>query len=104
LVLLATHIVPDVEYIAKEIMILKNGKLVMQGTPKELGKSVRGKVWNVMASEKDMDIITNKYPVVNVRRVDNGFLLRIVCEDQPQGESQLVEPSLEDVFLSILNN
>jgi len=42
IVLLATHIVSDVEYIAKEVLILKKGKLVKKGTTKELERTVEG--------------------------------------------------------------
>jgi ABC-2 type transport system ATP-binding protein len=102
IVLLATHIVPDVEYIAKEILILRKGKLVKKGTPKALEKVVEGKVWNVVVSEGDVEKYTYKYPVGNVKRVENGLQLRIVSECNPEGVGEAAIPSLEDVFLSIM--
>ena len=53
LVLLATHIVSDVEYIAKEVLILKKGRLVLQGTPEEISRNLTGKVWQGVTSEAE---------------------------------------------------
>ena len=44
IVLLATHIVSDVESIADEILLMQSGHLVKSGTVEELLDSVRGKV------------------------------------------------------------
>lgn len=101
LVLLATHIVPDVEYIAKEILILNKGKLVMQGSPEQLEKSVEGKVWDVIVGEEEMEASVERYQVRNVKRLEKEFSLRIVSDEAPPGRSKQVQPSLEDVFLSI---
>lgn len=101
LVLLATHIVPDVEHIAKEILILNKGRLVMQGSPEQLEKQVEGKVWDVIVAEDEMEEWVESYQVRNVKRLDGEFLLRIVSDEAPSGRSHQVRPSLEDVFLSI---
>jgi len=101
LVLLATHIVPDVEYIAKEILILNKGKLVMQGSPEQLEQSVVGKVWDIIVGEEEMEQYVERYQVRNVKRLEREFSLRIVSDDVPPGRSKPVQPSLEDVFLSI---
>lgn len=104
LVLLATHIVPDVEHIAKEILIVNQGRLVMQGPPEELEKSVEGKVWNVLVGEEEMEEWVEKYQVRNVKRLGSEFLLRVVSHERPQGKAEQVPPSLEDVFLSIFQH
>ncbi len=104
LVLVATHIVPDVEYIAKEILILKKGKLVVQGTPEDLTQNISGNVWNVVSDAKQIENWMERFPVGNVKRVGDKYQLRIVCEDRPIGNVTPAEPSLEDVFLSIFGN
>lgn len=103
IVLLATHIVSDVEYIAKEIMILKKGSLTLRGEPKELEEKVRGKVWNVTADESTMDKLMEKYPVGNVKYTGDGFRLRIISEEQPGEEAVKEEPALEDLFLYLFH-
>ena len=101
LVLLATHIVSDVEYIAKEILILDQGKLVMQGSPEQLENSIQGKVWEMIVSEEEMEAAVEKYQVRNVKRLEGEFSLRMISNHAPSEKCKAVQPSLEDVFLSI---
>lgn len=42
IVLLATHVVPDVEYISKEILVMDGGCIVRHGAPKELLADMEG--------------------------------------------------------------
>lgn len=100
IVLLATHIVSDIEYIAKEVLILKKGKLVMQGTPEKLCESLKGKVWQVMTTEEQMSDWVEAYNIGNIKRIEKDFVLRIISENKPNGHMSDVEPCLEDVFLS----
>lgn len=98
-ILLATHIVSDVECIAKEIILLKKGKLIVQGTPRELEQAIRGKVWNVTANAEDAALLGNRYCVSNMKQQGEGFELRIVNDGSPVCRAKTVAPNLEDVFL-----
>ena len=40
IVIIATHVVQDIEYIAKEVMLLRNGELVAKDTPSALLSTV----------------------------------------------------------------
>lgn len=100
IVLLATHIVADIEYIAKEVLILKKGKLVMQGTPEKLCENLQGKVWQVLTTEEKMSDWVEAYNIGNIKRIEKDFVLRIISQNKPNGDISDVEPCLEDVFLS----
>mgnify|MGYP000517845487 CR=1 FL=1 len=52
IVLLSTHIVSDIEYIADRILIMKNGELIQEGTEAELTEKVKGHVWKCIVSGK----------------------------------------------------
>ena len=99
IILLATHIVSDVEYIAKEILLLRRGTLVMQGTPRELEQSIQGKVWEVSVNEADMALMVDTYCVSNIKQQDGSYLLRIVDDGKPLRGAKPVSPNLDDVFL-----
>lgn len=103
-VLLATHIVSDVEYIATEIIILKKGKLKAKGFVEDLTNNISGKVWNVVSCKNEMEDLMERYKVANVKRMEDKYQLRIVCEKKPTENAIPTEPALEDVFLSIVNN
>ncbi len=99
IILMATHIVSDVECIAREILLLRKGSLVMQGTPAKLEQSIRGKVWELTASTKEAALLSDTYCVSNMKQQEENFGLRIVHDTSPLSSAIPVEPNLEDVFL-----
>lgn len=98
-ILLATHIVSDVECIAKEIMILKEGVLIAQGTTDSLEQSIYGKVWETTVDATEAVKLSNHYYVSNMKQQEKSYLLRIVSDTQPMPEAKRIQPNLEDVFL-----
>lgn len=99
LVLLSTHIVSDVEYIANEILLMKDGKICVAGTPKELLGPMRGQVWSMDVSKKEAGACRRAYKVANVRTTPEGINLRILSAQRPSENALPQEPVLEDVFL-----
>ena len=99
-VLLATHIVSDVEFIANEVMILKEGSLIRQGAPGVLEDDLTGAVWAVTVSSDVEQEQFAEVKISNMRRDENGITLRLIALNKPHPDAQLVRPSLEDVFLS----
>lgn len=98
-ILLATHIVSDVECIAKEIIILKEGALITQGTTDTLEQNIYGKVWEVTADRAATLRLGSQYDVSNMKQQGERFLVRIVSGRPPAPEAAAVSPNLEDVFL-----
>lgn len=98
-ILLATHIVSDVECIAKEIIILKEGALITQGTTDALEQNIYGRVWEVTADGADALRLGSQYDVSNMKQQEERFLVRIVSDRPPAPEAVTVSPNLEDVFL-----
>lgn len=98
-VLLATHIVSDVECIAKEIIILKEGALITQGTTGTLEENIYGKVWEVAANAKDAARLGSQYYVSNMKQQGGNFSVRIVSDVPPAANAVRTSPNLEDVFL-----
>lgn len=99
IILLATHIVSDVECIAKEILLLQKGRLVMQGPPAELEQSIHGKVWELTVKRPDEVLLSNRYCISNMKQQGENFLLRIIDDDSPIPGAVPAQPNLDDVFL-----
>lgn len=99
IVLLSTHIVSDVAYIADEILILKAGKLEDRGTPDSLVQEIQGDVWECLVPMKKVTDMTRKFTVSNQRHEENGVVLRIVSLVKPTENAKQVEPTLEDLYL-----
>lgn len=99
IVILSTHIVSDVSYIADFILMMKEGRLFLQGPAAEVTDHIRGKVWEVLAEEREAAGYSRAFRVVNLHHEGDQVRLRIVEDHAPAPEARPVEPSLEDLFL-----
>ena len=99
LVLLSTHIVSDVEFIANDILLMKDGKFFMNGTAEEIISSMDQAVWSCTVPRKEADRFLSKYLVSNVKTVPGGAELRILAKRSPAEGAVMEEATLEDAFL-----
>ena len=99
IVILSTHIVSDVSYIADTILIMKQGRILLQGAPDMVTHSIRGKVWELLTDEQTAADCVHRLSVVNLHHEDGRIRLRIVSDAAPAPNARTVEPSLEDMFL-----
>lgn len=100
IVLISTHIVSDVEYIATQNAIIKEGKLISAGTTTELVTIVEGKVWNAVIPMYKLHEYETKIRIVNLKNQDNDKIsVRYLAENSLIDGSISVVPSLEDAYL-----
>lgn len=99
IVILATHIVSDVEFIANRIILLHEGHLLKEDTPKALCSELQGKVWELSLPDKDVPKDLIHHTISNMARTDSGISMRILSEEQPHPEARPVSANLEEVFL-----
>ena len=100
IVLLSTHIVSDVEYIAGKILLMKDGRIPISGTVQELTASMPERVWLCQVPKGRIDAFLKALKVSNVKNTPDGAELRIISAEQPTDNAVQVVPTLEDVFLS----
>lgn len=99
LVLLSTHIVSDVEYIANEILLMKNGRVAHRGTADALINAMAENVWKCYADRNAVPYLMGKYKISNMKSDGHGAELRIISESRPMPEAVPAEANLEDLFL-----
>ena len=99
IVLLSTHIVSDIEYIANEILLMKDGCITTSGTAEEILASMPEKVWTFTVPKAQIDAYLKAYKVANVKTVPGGAELRVLSDLRPNSGAVEVEPNLEDAFL-----
>lgn len=100
IVLISTHIVSDIEYIATRNAIMKAGKIVDVGTTGELVKQIEGKVWNCVVPAHKMMEYEMSLRIINQRGEDNNqVFIRYLAEHSDVVGSSPVEPRLEDLYL-----
>ncbi|MBD5555729.1 MAG: ABC transporter ATP-binding protein [Roseburia sp.] len=99
IVILSTHIVSDVEYIADEILLMRKGKLIEKGTTEQITAGVKGRVWECLVDVGEVEMLNQKYAVSNLKNQGEQVMLRIVSDQKPTEGAVLTEPNLEDVYL-----
>ncbi len=101
IVLIATHVVSDVEYIAKEVIFLKKGQITDLAPVHKLSEKIAGKVWVLACKSEDVSSLQQIYRVINILQTDTGVSLRLLSEKVPEGHAESVSPTLEDYYLWI---
>lgn len=99
IVILSTHIVSDIEYIAKKIFIMDQGVLQQSSDLAGLLKTMEGKVWKVIVTEDELPRIQMQHKVGNIQRKESGIELRLISDLKPTDQAVETPATLEDVYL-----
>lgn len=100
IVILSTHIVSDVEFIAEEIIMMKSGQIVHFGKPQEITEEISGQVWECIVSSEKAEKYAAAFNTSNLRNIDGGkTILRIIADRPPMANASQVQPNLEDLYL-----
>lgn len=100
IVLISTHIVPDVEYIAACHAMIKDGRLLATGTTEELVRLVEGRVWNCTVSPDAAAEYGGRLQTVSLRNENDGRVFVRYLAERPCGvDSVPAVPRLEDLYL-----
>ena len=100
IVIFATHVVSDIEFIAKEVMLIKKGKLIACDTCENLISKINGKVCEVKVPNGEIEKYERDYNVSNIFRNGNEVTARIVTDTlEAFKNSMIVKPNLEDLYL-----
>ena len=101
IVIIATHVVPDIEYIAKDVIMLKKGVIADNAPPAELLRKIDGCVWRVKTKDEYVQDYQNKYKVTNILKDDDGVSVRILSDTKPDENAIPVTPMLDDYYLHV---
>ena len=100
IVILATHVVSDIEFIAKEVMLLKQGQLLACDTTDNLLKRIENMVYEVNVPDGEVEHFEKKYNVSNIFRNGDKVIARVVSDELPSDlNKESVRPNLEDLYL-----
>ena len=102
IVLISTHVVSDIEFIAKEIILLKQGKLVSHDTCPNLVSKIENKVVEVEIDREELKYYQDNYRVSNLYHNGEKIVVRLVTDNSPENHySKIVKPTLEDLYLYV---
>lgn len=102
IVLISTHVVSDIEFIAKEIILLKQGKLVSYDTCPNLVSEIENKVVEIEIDREELKYYQDNYRVSNLYHNGEKIVVRLVTDNSPENHySKIVKPTLEDLYLYV---
>ena len=99
IIILSTHIVADVEFIADKILLMKQGRIESQGAVGEITRDIEGRVWEYLADQEEALRMNDIFAVSNLKNEGEKVRLRIVSDACPREGAVPVHPGLEDVYL-----
>lgn len=101
IVILSTHIISDIESVAKETIMIKDGKVLLQGTHREILNDMEGKVYSLDTNDEGLvSKIQNEYKVVSINRGIDNISIRFISETKPNYENvKAIEPKFEDIYM-----
>lgn len=104
IIIISTHIVSDIEYISDQVLVMKKGCFILQGTPEELLDKVNGEVWSCKIPNKEWTKYETQYCIANSHALANHVESRIISTEAPIDDAINVEPTLEDLYLKYFSD
>lgn len=100
IIIISTHIVSDIEFIANYLVIMEKGKVITSGETQSLIQTLDGNVFETVINENELSRLENEYKIMNFRNESNGKVTIRYVAHVPLKNSKLVSPSLNDFYLS----
>jgi len=99
-VLLSTHIIEDIKNNCDGLALINNGKVEQFNGFEELEKLASGKVWRIVLTNDDFKKIESKYRILSTNTNDNGLEIRVYSETKPLEDAVVVQPTVEEGYLT----
>jgi ABC-2 type transport system ATP-binding protein len=103
LVLLSTHIVSDVDSIAKQVMMMEYGRVEKNMSSEDYIKQIENCVWSLRVPVERMVEFQNRAVISNVVPQGKEMEVRVIDEQRPSDDAIPVTPNLEDAYLYVFN-
>jgi len=98
-VILSTHIVPDIEATANTVALLSSGRLLDHTTPEALVAAAEGRVYECTVQRDELEELQDEYQVSSTIQRPDGIEARLIAADPPTADARTVPPTLEDGYL-----
>lgn len=103
IVLMSTHIVSDIEETCRNLAIMNRGHVAFQGSREELLEQVSGMVWQAVLDESQQQMAEHNYTITGKLVMEEGTLVRMLAEERPFEQAELVLPNVQDAYLQVMN-
>ena len=99
IVLLSTHIVSDIEYVASDMIIMKQGKIALRDSAERICDTIQNAVWTCTVPPSVANKLSGEHIISNLRHAGDLVELRIVAEEKPSADAIPTKPALDDLYL-----
>ena len=104
IIIISTHIVSDIEYISDQVLIMKKGKFILQGSAEELLKEVKNEVWSCKIPNNQWSNFERTHCIANSHAMKEFIEARVISASSPIEGAITVEPTLEDLYLKFFSD
>lgn len=104
IVIIATHVVSDVEFTSRDVIFLKKGVIADSGSAAEMTAKASGKVWNMTVAADRVAEYQNKLRVTNIVSAEGGASIRVLSDEKPDENAVPAPPTLEDYYLCVFGD
>ncbi|MBX9449886.1 MAG: ABC transporter ATP-binding protein [Taibaiella sp.] len=103
IVILSTHIVEDVKNLCNRMVVMNNGAIQYEGTPREAKESIQNKIWKKNINREELPEYRNRMEVISHHSVEGKMKIKVYSEQAPDDTFEYAEAGLEDLYFSIIN-
>lgn len=100
IIILSTHIVQDVKELCSKMAIIRQGKVLVQGSPLDLMEEVQGKVYKKQISVDELEDYKQEFKVIADRLLMGQPIIHIYSEHPPGNGFIPLQVELEEVYFS----
>jgi ABC-type multidrug transport system ATPase subunit len=103
-VILSTHIVSDVSNLCTAMAIIREGRILSAGTPRQAVDQLKGSVWEGIVPREQLSAFKSQFNVISSRTFDGQTHVRVISKDQrPNEDFTQAIPALEDYYFHLVN-
>ena len=102
-VILSTHIVDDVADLCPAMAVISGGRIVRQGAPGELVRTLKGRIWRKTIAKTDLAAHAARYEVISTRLIGGRTVIHVLADQDPGDGFEPVEGGLADLYFSTLS-
>lgn len=104
IIIISTHIISDIEFLSKEIILIKNGEKIKQDTQVNMLEIIKNKTWEAQINNNSLSAIQENYQVTDVKNEGNNVKVRIISDSKPNIDCKLTDPTLDDLYMFYFGN
>ncbi|MEO0366312.1 MAG: ATP-binding cassette domain-containing protein, partial [Pseudomonadota bacterium] len=101
-IILSTHIVDDVADLCPRMAVLAEGRLQLEGAPKDLIEQTRGKIWSKRIRREELAACREQHEVISTRLIAGATIVNVMSDSDPGDGFETTTGGLEDVYFSTL--